>query len=121
MVAGAFKLIHKHRQLKAFTKLQEEKDIEQADEPQMGVVPENVVPFGIRVIESGVEVEGVWISRPNSPAPSSPASVTSTSAATPNPQTAAAAVRSPSILPSNAPEPVAQTRQPTRPAGIKSR
>lgn len=29
------------------------------------------VPFGIRAIESGVEVEGVWISRNNSPEPAS--------------------------------------------------
>ncbi|KAM0564373.1 hypothetical protein ACHAPJ_000586 [Fusarium lateritium] len=25
------------------------------------------IPFGIRAIQSGVEVEGIWISRPNSP------------------------------------------------------
>lgn len=28
------------------------------------------VPFGIRAIESGIEVDGVWISRNNTPAPS---------------------------------------------------
>lgn len=28
------------------------------------------VPFGIRAIESGIEVDGVWISRSNTPAPS---------------------------------------------------
>ena len=30
------------------------------------------IPFGVRAIESGVEVEGVWISRANSPNNSSP-------------------------------------------------
>ena len=30
------------------------------------------VPFGIRAIESGIEVDGVWISRPNTPTQSSP-------------------------------------------------
>jgi hypothetical protein len=32
------------------------------------------VPFGIRAIESGIEVDGVWISRSNTPAPSAPPS-----------------------------------------------
>ena len=31
----------------------------------------NDIPFGVRAIESGIEVEGVWISRSNSPAPTS--------------------------------------------------
>lgn len=38
---------------------------------------EDDIPFGIRAIESGVEVDGVWISRSNTPnqsAPGSPAS-----------------------------------------------
>lgn len=30
------------------------------------------IPFGIRAIESGIEVDGVWISRPNTPTQSSP-------------------------------------------------
>ena len=32
------------------------------------------IPFGIRAIESGVEVDGVWISRPNTPNASAPGS-----------------------------------------------
>ena len=32
------------------------------------------VPFGIRAIESGIEVDGVWISRSNTPAHSTPGS-----------------------------------------------
>lgn len=32
------------------------------------------VPFGVRAIESGVEVDGVWISRSNTPASSNPPS-----------------------------------------------
>lgn len=28
------------------------------------------IPFGIRALEQGIEVEGVWISRPNTPVPS---------------------------------------------------
>jgi hypothetical protein len=30
---------------------------------------QNEVPFGIRAIEEGIEVEGVWISQPNTPEP----------------------------------------------------
>jgi hypothetical protein len=37
----------------------------------------NKVPFGIRALENGIEVEGVWVSRPNTPAPSSPVSIAS--------------------------------------------
>lgn len=32
------------------------------------------VPFGVRAIESGIEVDGVWISRSNTPASSNPPS-----------------------------------------------
>ena len=32
------------------------------------------IPFGVRAIESGLEVDGVWISRSNTPASSNPAS-----------------------------------------------
>jgi len=34
------------------------------------------VPFGIRAIESGIEIDGVWISRSNTPAGSSRSSMT---------------------------------------------
>lgn len=33
--------------------------------------PKNDIPFGIRAIESGIEVDGVWISRSNTPVGSS--------------------------------------------------
>lgn len=39
------------------------------------------IPFGIRALESGVEVEGVWISRTNTPNPSCPGSPLSSVAA----------------------------------------
>ena len=124
MAAGAVKLVYKRWQLKNFIKLEEEgKDVEDADGPQMEeMVPENHVPFGIRAIESGVEVEGVWISRPNSPAPSILASPVSSAATLPSPKKGAAAVRSPSILPSTAPGPTfAATRQPTGPPGMNKK
>ncbi|KAF2706583.1 hypothetical protein K504DRAFT_385503 [Pleomassaria siparia CBS 279.74] len=36
------------------------------------------IPFGIRAIESGIEVDGVWISRSNTPVGSSASSITET-------------------------------------------
>jgi hypothetical protein len=38
--------------------------------------PKEDVPFGIRAIESGIEVDGVWISRSNTPVGSSRSSIT---------------------------------------------
>jgi hypothetical protein len=37
---------------------------------------EDDIPFGIRAIESGIEVDGVWISRSNTPVGSSRSSIT---------------------------------------------
>lgn len=39
--------------------------------------PKDEIPFGIRAIQSGIEVDGVWISRSNTPVGSSRASVIS--------------------------------------------
>ncbi|OCK80645.1 hypothetical protein K432DRAFT_38560 [Lepidopterella palustris CBS 459.81] len=44
------------------------------------------VPFGIRAIESGIEIDGVWISRGNTPIPSCDSSICNESR---NPQTSA--------------------------------
>jgi hypothetical protein len=41
-------------------------------EARVGISDEEDVPFGIRALQMGIEVEGVWISRPGTPAPSSP-------------------------------------------------
>jgi len=38
------------------------------------------IPFGIRAIQRGIEVEGVWVSRSNSPASSRPSSLASSKA-----------------------------------------
>lgn len=39
--------------------------------------PKDEIPFGIRAIQSGIEVDGVWISRTNTPVGSSRASIIS--------------------------------------------
>jgi hypothetical protein len=43
----------------------------------IGVEPKDEIPFGIRAIQSGIEVDGVWISRSNTPVGSSRTSVKS--------------------------------------------
>lgn len=59
------------------------------------------VPFGIRAIESGVKVEGVWISRSNSPASSRPSSITSSRRYLPSTKSQASLLppRSPALSP----------------------
>lgn len=42
------------------------------------------IPFGVRAIESGIEVDGVWISRSNTPGPSVPGSPALSVASEPN-------------------------------------
>jgi hypothetical protein len=37
----------------------------------VSVEPKDEIPFGIRAIQSGIEIDGVWISRTNTPAGSS--------------------------------------------------
>lgn len=54
----------------------------------------NDIPFGVRAIESGIEVDGVWISRSNTPAnstPGSPALLANQGSIAPTPAAAAAA------------------------------
>lgn len=62
--------------MRQYTVLMEEGHAEQPNDirtAQRRTRPDEIdVPFGVRAIESGVEVEGVWISRPNTPMPGSP-------------------------------------------------
>lgn len=63
------------------------------------------VPFGVRAIESGIEVEGVWISRSNSPASSRPSSVTSSRRYIPSTKSQASLLppQSPGLAPDKSP------------------
>lgn len=47
-------------------------------QPVSSIDEKEIVPFGIRAIESGIEVDGVWISRSNTPVTSSRSSITET-------------------------------------------
>ncbi|KAI9816411.1 MAG: hypothetical protein M1832_005078 [Thelocarpon impressellum] len=71
-VAGFVKLAYTHWKLRKYTAIAEaRKNHLQEMRRCRHIIPlrGEDVPFGIRAIESGIEVEGVWISRPNSPAP----------------------------------------------------
>ncbi|KAL9017061.1 MAG: hypothetical protein Q9185_005615 [Variospora sp. 1 TL-2023] len=79
ILAGIFKLAYTHWKLRKYTALaktraaQKEEGLQQS--PPVGRRQKgNDVPFGVRAIESGIEVDGVWISRSNTPANSTPGS-----------------------------------------------
>ncbi|KAI1130441.1 hypothetical protein F5Y10DRAFT_119184 [Nemania abortiva] len=63
---GWAKLWWMQRLLKKHTLLDEEKRIRQTDLRKSGLRKVEI-PFGVRAIQSGVEVEGIWISRPVTP------------------------------------------------------
>ncbi|KAF4307329.1 hypothetical protein GTA08_BOTSDO05114 [Botryosphaeria dothidea] len=73
---GWMKVIHTNRKLKKLSKPvgaradQEPQMVEAAAAPRRKSGDE--VPFGIRAIQSGIEVDGIWISGTNTPVPSSP-------------------------------------------------
>lgn len=72
------KLIHTHYKLRQYIAIASKKQAQQLELGQEIEVTQrrgNDVPFGIRAIESGIEVDGVWISRPNTPLLDSPKSL----------------------------------------------
>lgn len=68
-VAGLIKLWFKNRLLKKHTVLDEEKRARQQEMRNSGLpVGRKVdIPFGVRAIQSGIQVDGIWISRPGTP------------------------------------------------------
>lgn len=77
---GLIKLQYDKHQERKYTKVEKGK---QAQTPEMleaqpiSAEPKaDDIPFGIRAIESGIEVDGVWISRTNTPVGSSRSSIT---------------------------------------------
>jgi hypothetical protein len=73
------KLQYDRYRLRKYSKVEKGK---QAQTPEMleaqpiKVETKDEIPFGIRAIESGIEVDGVWISRSNTPVGSSRSSMT---------------------------------------------
>jgi hypothetical protein len=78
---GLCKLWYDTRKIRHYTKVQKGKQAAiQEPTPEMlesqREEMKNDIPFGIRAIESGIEVDGVWISRSNTPVGSSRSSMT---------------------------------------------
>ncbi|TKA69012.1 hypothetical protein B0A55_09138 [Friedmanniomyces simplex] len=68
ILLGASKLVYTHWRLRKYTAVAEKEKKEQAIQRQMSQRRRlDEVPFGIRALESGIETEGVWVSRPNTP------------------------------------------------------
>lgn len=88
ILLGCLKLVYNHWRLRKYTaiaaaKAAERQEMQHTPSVRRRKGPE--VPFGIRAIESGVEVDGVWISRSNTPAPSVPDSPVSNASVAPSP------------------------------------
>lgn len=88
ILLGCLKLVYNHWRLRKYTALAAAKAAQRQDmqhTPSVRRRKGNDVPFGVRAIESGIEVDGVWISRSNTPAPSLPDSPVSNASIPPSP------------------------------------
>ncbi|KAL6717945.1 hypothetical protein ACLMJK_004030 [Lecanora helva] len=77
VLLGCLKLAYNHWRLRRYTKIDAAKAaIKQEMQYSQSVRQRRAdrVPFGVRAIESGIEVDGVWISRSNTPVSSLPGS-----------------------------------------------
>ncbi|EUC50244.1 hypothetical protein COCMIDRAFT_1196 [Bipolaris oryzae ATCC 44560] len=80
---GFIKLAFDKRKLRKYSKVDKGKRAQSPEmleaQPVTQVIedPKDEIPFGVRAIQSGIEVDGVWISRSNTPVGSSRASVMS--------------------------------------------
>jgi hypothetical protein len=78
---GLCKLYHDQRKIRNYTKVEKGKQAQiLTPTPEMLEAQreetKKEIPFGIRAIESGIEIDGVWISRSNTPVGSSRSSMT---------------------------------------------
>ena len=72
IILGIFKIAYEHWKLRKYTKVAEaenarKREMEHRASVKARRAKETHVPFGVRAIESGIEVDGVWISRSNTP------------------------------------------------------
>lgn len=80
---GFLKLLFNRYRLRKYSKVDKGKQTQTPEmieaQPVTAISEEtkDEIPFGIRAIQSGIEVDGVWISRSNTPVGSSRASITS--------------------------------------------
>jgi hypothetical protein len=80
---GLLKLWYDKNKVRKYSKVDKGKQeatpemLEAQPVTQVNEEPKDEIPFGIRAIQSGIEVDGVWISRTNTPVGSSRASIMS--------------------------------------------
>ncbi|KAI0141342.1 hypothetical protein BJ166DRAFT_597638 [Pestalotiopsis sp. NC0098] len=67
--AGLGKLWWINRSVRKHEQLDEEKKTRMSEIEKVGIPPRRraEIPFGVRAIQSGIEVDGIWISRPGTP------------------------------------------------------
>ena len=75
IIGGICKLFYEKRKIQRYAAIAERKrgHRDLYGEQDTAELRKHAVPFGIRALESGIQVEGVWISQPSTPNPSSPA------------------------------------------------
>ncbi|KAJ0165983.1 hypothetical protein CTA2_9222 [Colletotrichum tanaceti] len=75
-VIGFIKLWWTNRYIAKIEVIDAEKRAHAAELESTGLPPpprkQSDIPFGVRAIQSGIEVDGIWISRPNTPSVESP-------------------------------------------------
>ncbi|GKT40098.1 uncharacterized protein ColSpa_00279 [Colletotrichum spaethianum] len=75
-IIGFAKLWWTNRYIAKLEIIDAEKRAHVAELESTGLPPpprkQSEIPFGVRAIQSGIEVDGIWISRPNTPATESP-------------------------------------------------
>ncbi|KOS19081.1 hypothetical protein ESCO_000991 [Escovopsis weberi] len=66
---GLGRLWYTNRKIERLELIDEERRVRLAEMRHCGIDTRavNDIPFGVRAIQSGIEVEGIWISRPNTP------------------------------------------------------
>ncbi|KAL8794474.1 MAG: hypothetical protein Q9195_002947 [Heterodermia aff. obscurata] len=87
IVIGCFKVIYNHYRLRKYTKLAAMKERHRQaiqQRPSVRARKGREIPFGVRAIESGIEVDGVWISKSNTPYASTSGSPASSIVLEPN-------------------------------------
>jgi hypothetical protein len=80
LCVGLVKLTYDTRRIRRYGKLTSEPAVALGvSETQIqNDKAECIIPFGVRALESGIEVDGVWVSLPDTPSRSSQHSITST-------------------------------------------
>ncbi|KAK1638317.1 hypothetical protein BDP81DRAFT_448374 [Colletotrichum phormii] len=74
-IIGFVKLWWSNRYMAKLEIIDAEKRAHASEMESSGLPPprkQSEIPFGVRAIQSGIEVDGIWISRPNTPAADSP-------------------------------------------------